>query len=248
MSRAPRVTAAVCAAALALLLSACTGPVPDPTPSPTPSPTGDAVPAPTTTPGPGSEPIVDPVVSLGDVTRMVARPEALELVDANGEVVRALPYAGSPGEAIAVLTEIVGAAPVDTTHARGTHNLATVAHAWDDVLLLNEFEFEEEDLSWRTEHTANFSISFGAARVRGIPLTTSAGVSVGDDWASVAAGLDPDDWTCSGLAVEHLEISEPVRGPHKVGVGISANVPRTPELSDQVTFVYAPVPVAEGCA
>jgi hypothetical protein len=25
-------------------------------------------------------------------------------------------------------------------------------------------------------------------------------------------------------------------------------VPRTPELSDQVTFVYAPVPVAEGCA
>jgi hypothetical protein len=79
-------------------------------------------------------------------------------------------------------------------------------------------------------------------------MTTSAGVSVGDDWASVAAGIDPGDWTCSGLAVEYLERSEPVRGPRKVGVGISAHVPRSWDQTDQVTYVSAPEPVAEGCA
>lgn len=256
MSRTARtVTTVTAVVAFALLFSACTGPVPDPDPSPTPSPmpsaTGAARPTPSATPGPGVEPVVGPGDRVASVTALVARTEALELVDADGAVVERLDYLGSAEDAVAVLTALLGSEPEVVTLPGGSHRFPGVRYTWDDVLTLVASEYPEERRAELAHplYWPDLSVSFRAQRIRGIQLTTSAGAQVGDDWAAISAGIDPDLWTCSGLAVEYVDF--PTAGHEwsngRLGVGISNSRADFTD-SDQITGVFAPLTVADGCA
>lgn len=256
MSRLRSLSALTVVVAIAVSLAACTAPVPDPTLRPTP--TGEAIrPTPTPTPTPGTEPVPVPTAepitdandSLDAVTALVARPEALELVDGRGSVVWSLDYLGSPADAVETVSRVVGREPVEEAIPGGSHQFPAIRHTWDGVLVLIASDYPEDRRAQLSNQLVwpAFSVHFHAKRIRGIELTTEPGAQVGDDWASESSRINPDLWTCSGLAVEHIEYPRDGMSPGRIGVGISERQLDW-SVSDQVTAVHAPVSVSDGCA
>ena len=241
---------ALAAAALSLVLGlvGCVGPTPTPTPTPRPD---AASPHPIAT----ETPTVEPVDPLTTVTRRVARPERLELRDASGAVVASLDYTGSAEEAVATLTSVLGGAPAEEPYEGGNHFPPGVRHTWAGAVEIDERFYPEErraDLPHQVVWP-RFAVSFLAPTAHGLDLTTATNVHVGDSYAALDGQIDPDLWTCSGWAVEHVELPRDEYGPLKIGVGIAdwsydAATGTWTEQDDEVVTVAAPLTVADGCA
>lgn len=238
MPRSLRAGALAAGTALAaLLLSGCVG--------------GGTASTPTDGTAPAAPPAsTAPADPLTEVVALVARPEALELVDGSGEVIQALDYLSPADEAVATLTDLLGAAPAEEVITGGNHNPPGVRYTWGGAgLAVTEHLLSDEERA-QFSHALDwprFSVSFRAAEVGGVQLATSSGAHVEQDWAAVADGIDPALWTCSGLAVEHIEISRGDSGTGLMGVGISERDADWVQ-SGRITAVHAPVSVADGCA
>ena len=241
--RAAALTAASLSAVLAL--AGCAGP------TPTPSATPDAATLrPTATAAPAAEP-VDPLTT---VTTLVARPEALELRDASGAVVASLDYTGSTDEAVATLSAVLGGAPAEEPYDGGNHFPPGMLRTWADAVELDERFYSEErraELPFQVVWP-RFAVSFTAATVDGVDLTTDTNVHVGDAYAALADQIDPDLWTCTGWAVEHVELPRDEYEPLKIGVGVTDwyydPTGAWTQGSDVVVAITAPLSVADGCA
>ncbi|MFD4420416.1 hypothetical protein ACFWN7_02795 [Agromyces sp. NPDC058484] len=188
------------------------------------------------------------------MTALVARPEALELHDAGGTVVGSLEYAGSVDEALAALTAVLGGPPEEEPYDAGNHNAAGVMHIWDDALKVDEIHYGEgvARLGDATVGAPDFRVYFDQVEVRGKELVTRDGVHVGDAFDALGDRIDPDLWTCSGWAVEHVEVPDPQVGAAKYGVGLSEwewdeTAQNYGTQVDYVASVSAPVSVASGC-
>ncbi len=220
-------------------LAACTSPSPMPSPpAPTPSVVETPTPAPTPTPTAEADP-------LAAVTAIVARPEALELLDSGGNVVSTLAYDGSVSDVISTLSSLLGEAPIDEPYDGGNHNPPGVLHIWDDALVVDERHYESVS-------APAIVVYFDAGSVRGLDLRTSTGVHVGDTFEALGDQIDPDLWTCSGWAVEFVEVpSSHSSTPNKVGVGLSEwkwdRSSDSPTQVDYVGSIVAPTSVAAGC-
>jgi hypothetical protein len=241
---------ALTAAALSLVLAlvGCVGPTPTPTPMPTPD---AASPRPTAMETPTAEP-VDPLTT---VTMLVARPERLELRDASGAVVASLDYTGSAEEAVATLTGVLGGAPAEEPYEGGNHFPPGVRHTWADVVEIDERFYPDERRAELPHQIVwpRFAVAFLASTALGLDLTTATDVHVGDSYAALDGQIDPDLWTCSGWAVEHVELPRDEYGPLKIGVGIAdwsydAATGTSSEQVDEVVTIMAPLTVADGCA
>lgn len=242
MTRAVR-TGALAAVAIVftLALSGCVVTTPVATPSAPPGTVGPAE----------STPTAEPTDPLSTVTAFVARPEALELVDASGTSVVSLDYMGSVDDAIATLSAVLGSTPVEEPYEGGNHHPPGILHTWDHIVIIDERLYPEErrtglpnGLVW-----PRFVVSFHADAVRGVELTTSSRIHVGDRFDDLGDTIDPDLWTCSGWAVEFIEVPrEEESGPLKIGVGVTEWERETGAQVDHVVSVIAPVDVAEGCA
>jgi hypothetical protein len=226
----------------ALLLSGCGGAGATPTPAPTPD---TARPTPTAVPVP-SIVAIDP---LETVVALVIRPEALELRDANGDLVRELAYTGDAQEAIATLNTVVGTEP-ETEAYRGTnHRPPGVYHSWGD-LVLDERQYDpdmraEKGLVGSIVWPA-FAIYFDGPATADVTLSTASGLQAGADWGTVEAdsGYDGDIWTCNGTAaVEVIDIVDPSRGETRATV-----IVRATEDDAAALWLGAPELEAGGCA
>jgi hypothetical protein len=238
--RAGALTAA--ALSLMLALAGCFGPTPAPTPTP------DATsPRPTATAAPTAEP-VDPLTS---VTVLVARPDALELRDASGTVVRSLDYLSAPADAVATLTTAFGSAPVDEAYDGSSHFPPSTAHRWDG------FELWEQRYVGRWEGVVPelsldrpaFMVLFNAASAGGMELSTVEGRHAGEGWDDLMAApglrLNPSD--CSGPYLDYLE-QDVVNADGEPYVRTVSVEFRRDEDSASISSIAAPIGVYDGCA
>jgi len=170
--------------------------------------------------------------------------------DANGGVIEALDDLGPVDEALATLTAVLGEAPGDEPIAAGNHNPAGVRHTrGGGGLTVTEHLLTDEERA-RYPHPLywpRFAVAFSAAELNGVLLETADGAHVDEEWAVAVEDIDPALWTCSGLAVEHIEIARGDSGTGLIGVGIS-EMGAGWVATGSITAVYAPVAVADGCA
>lgn len=219
------------------LLSGCFGPPPSPTP--TPSPTTSAVPTPTSTPTPVAEP-------LAAVTAMVVRPQSLELRDDEGAVVAALDYMSAPADAIAVLTDLFDAPPVDESYRGTNHTPPGVFHSWDEFVLDERFYDEERRDGGALDYVwPRFAVYFDGPSARGFDLVSEQGIHAADAWSTLSGDpvFDANLWTCVGTPIETVDFARPDGQPE------TATVVATPtEDGSVVKWLGAPVMIADGCA
>ena len=201
MTRPPCAGALTAAAiSLCLALTACAGQPADEAAAATPAP------APSTDSAPGTAP-VDP---LDSVTTVVARPESLELRDANGAVVANVDYLSDAAAAIATMTTVFGAPPVDEELPASGSEPPSTAHRWGGFELLEprHADLREPDAAassgWTpTLFRPSFEVAMTAATWGDVSLTTGEGHAVGDAWADFIASPGVDT---SGLCLElHAE-------------------------------------------
>ncbi|PWC03190.1 hypothetical protein DCE94_13090 [Agromyces badenianii] len=226
-------------AALALTMTAALSGCFGPSPSPTPTPTTTASPTPTATPTPTPDP-------MAQVVALVARPQALELRAAEGGTVAALDYMSSPAEAIAVLTDLFDAPPVDEPYAGTNHTPPGVSHAWDDFVLDERFYDEERRADGDLDYVwPRFAVYFDGPSAHGLDLTSEQGFHAADPWSSLAGDpvFDANLWTCIGTPIETLDFARPDGQPE------TATVVATPtDDGSAVKWLGAPVMLADGCA
>jgi hypothetical protein len=223
---------------MAALLVGCTA-----TPEPTPSATEVASASPSPRPTPDPTPTTDPLTL---VDGLVARPDALEL-RTGGAVVAALPYMSDPANAVATMTTVFGAPPLDEPYDGGNHRPDGVYHHWDGFVLDERFYDEErrqsEGLDWLV--WPRFAVYFDTPAAAGIVLSAENGTQAGDPWSDAAArpGFDPEVFTCVGTAIETLTIDVPAERPDRVNVVITRS-----DDEQTVRWVGAPEMEADGCA
>ena len=224
-------------AALLLVLTGCAAPSPVVSPSPA-SPAAAASPTPTEVP-------VDP---LSTVDGLVARPAGLEL-RAEGAVVTTLDYMSSPADAVAALTTVFGAPPVDEPYEGTNHTPSGVFHRWDEFVLDERFYDEDRRQSEGYDWVVwpRFAVYLDGPAADGIVLSTSSGLQAGQPWASAEAdpGFDADLWTCTGTSVEASAVAVPSTwtGPARVNVVVTPS-----DDGATVKWVGAPQMEADGCA
>lgn len=244
MNPFPAMRATIAAAAAFVLattlLAGCSAAPEPPSPSTLPSE------SPNSTPTPTAEPI-DTVVAF------VARPEALELRDASGEVVVELGYLGDVDSAIATIEEALEAAPVDEEYPGSGHFSPSTAHRWGAFELWerryvdNWADFATQE---RTLYMPSFGIVFTGSEVAGVALTTEQGVVAGSSWTDLEAmpGLQENPSGCSGpyLDFTSRDVTWPDGTVHEErhGVDFTANGD-----GSAIERVRAPLQVnEEGCA
>jgi hypothetical protein len=242
MSRSrPSRLRAVLIAALVLPLAGCAGEPAAPTTAP-------ADPAPVT-----ATPAAEPTDPLEEVVAAVLRPDMLELRDAGGAVVAEVDFMGDAEAAVATLATAFDVEPVSEPVEGDLHFPGGVKHGWDGFSLM-ETRYDEErrvaedldSLVWPR------LIAFAEApEVGGVAITSMAG-RVGDRVDELDATIDPELWTCSGWAVETLEVVRASGASHTVGVSLTfsgaSGGPTPPSAEETVTLLRAPADVAEGCA
>lgn len=224
----------------ALVLTGCAA-EPKPTPIPSPSTTPVESPAPRTTPTP--TPSADPLAS---VDALVVRPTVLEL-RAGEQVVETLDYMSDPGEAVAILTALFGAPPVDEAYDGGNHRPDGISHEWGDFVLDERFYDEErrqrDGYDWLV--WPRFAVYFDGPAAEGIALRAHDGSQAGEAWAALAErpSFDPDLWVCVGTSIEAETIEVPGDRADRVNVVATEN-----EDDGTVRWIGAPEMEAEGCA
>ncbi|MFC9561094.1 hypothetical protein [Agromyces sp. NPDC056965] len=222
--------------AMAATLSGCFGPPPTPTTTPpTASEIPTEIPTETSTPDP-----------MASVVALVARPKALELRDADGGVVMALDYMSVPSEAIAVLTDLLDAPPVDESYRGTNHTPPGVFHAWDDLVIDERFYDEDRRNGTELDYIwPRFAVYFDEPTVQGLDLTSEQGFHAADPWSSLDGDpvFDASLWTCVGTPIETLDFARPDGQPE------TATVVATPtDDGSAVKRLGAPVMLADGCA
>lgn len=231
----PRWSLAALALVMTAALSGCFGPPPSPTPTPTPTPTASPPSTPTATPDP-----------MAAVVALVARPQELELRDAGGGVVAALDYMSSPADAIAVLTDLFDAPPVDESYRGTNHTPPGVFHAWDDLVIDERFYDEERRNGGELDYVwPRFAVYFDGPSVRGLDLTSEQGFHAADPWSSLAGDpvFDASLRTCIGTPIETFDFARPDGQPE------TTTVVATPtDDGSAVKWLGAPIPLADGCA
>ncbi|MGR2753113.1 hypothetical protein [Agromyces arachidis] len=229
-------------AALVLPLAACAA-------EPAPASAPPAEPAPVS-----ASPSAEPADPLEAVVAVVLRPDVLELIDDGGSVVAEVDYMGDPAEAVATLTTVFGADPVSDPIEASPHFPGGVEHRWDGFRLI-ETQYDEQrrvdadldNLVWPR------LIALAEASEVGDAAITSAAGRVGDRTDQLSQPIDPELWTCSGWAVETLEVARAGGATNTVGVSLTFSgaigMRETPPSADEtVTLLRAPADVAEGCA
>ena len=214
--------------------------------APAAAPTADAdapTPAPTTT--------AEPVDPLTTVVALVARPEGLELRDADGAVVEVLDYVSAPVDALAALTTVFGAAPASQEYQGSNHFPPSTAHRWGG------FELWEQRYVDRWEGPAGevsierpaFMVRFTSTSVGDLSLTTSDARHVGDSWDDLLAtpGLLQNPSGCSGPYLDYVELPrvDPDGSPYTLTVSVDF---RPSEDESRIARIGSPVPVYDGCA
>ncbi|MFF2370231.1 hypothetical protein [Agromyces sp. NPDC058110] len=241
------------ASAVVALLAGCAPSATGAEPS-VPAETTAAAAAPTPTPAPPTEP-TEPVDPLTSVTKLVATATSLDLVDADGGLVERYAYLDDPESVLGALSAVFDGDPVTEDRPGSNHYPPSRAHVWGDVEIevraYDEARREAEGigLSW-----PRFAVYFDAPSYDGVELTTPSGIQVGDEFGALEAGLDPDDWTCSGPGVDTetvTEYSEHEGGmvEHEYGVVLRDAVgAAAPADGAVVIWVGAPYAIADGCA
>lgn len=228
--------AATTGVALALLLSGCAAE------APATVPTSEPVPA---TPA-AETPEPDP---LATVAVVVARPDALELHDAEGALVATLEYLSPTADAVATLTSLFDAEPASEEFDGTSHFPPSTAHRWEGFELWEQRYVDQWAEAERSLVHPEFLVRFAGAEARGIELASPDGRHVGDDWAALLA--EPDVRTvpsgCSGPYLDFVELDEvdPVSG---TTMKVSVEFDPTSDES-AIASISAPMPVYDdGCA
>ncbi|MRG61499.1 hypothetical protein GE115_16705 [Agromyces sp. CFH 90414] len=228
-----------------LALTGCFGPAPASTDAASPSPAPTAAPTPTP----------DQVDPLTTVTSLVARPESVELRDAEGTVVASLDYLAPAGPAIETLSRVFGAPPIDEEHSGNNHFPPNTVHRWGGFELWeNRFVDRWADFAAepRTLHRPSYSVVFTESALAGIALTTIQGVQAGTSWTDLEAmpGLQVNPSGCSGPYLDYIERDETWGdgSVHKVRIGVDFVDWGNWEAPVTVTRVRAPMPIYDGCA
>lgn len=228
------------AGVLAVLLGGCAAEAaPDPTskptrPVPTSSEAAPAIPVPT----------LDP---LAGVASIVARPDAVELRDADNAVIKTLSYMGQPAEAIATLTTVFGAPPVDEPYDGGNHRPDGIMHAWEGFVLDERFYDEQKRIDEELDYLGwpRFAVYLDAPEAFGKRLASVQGIQAGDSWdeASAAPEFNSDLYTCVGTPIDTFDLVSPKGDDVTATVVLTEN-----EESGTVKWVGAPEMVTDGCA
>ncbi|HEY8590941.1 MAG TPA: hypothetical protein VIL55_15455 [Naasia sp.] len=221
-----------------LLLTGCgmgAGQQAAPTPEPTTPASQSATPSPTPTE------TADPLAS---VDAIVVLPTAIEL-RAGDEVVESLGYLSPTADAVAILTEVIGAGPVEEPFEGDFHFPSGVLHTWDG-LVLTERHYDEADRAaqgYDWEVWPNFSVFLEGPTAGGLPLTTGDGLAAGDPAGDVGAGiaLGEGEYVCEGTPVESAEVT-PDSGPHTVTVAA-----QLAEDGATIGRLVAPAVVSDAC-
>lgn len=240
-TRIARLRAAL-VAVLVLPLAACAGEPAQPSTAP-------SEPAPVT-----ASPTAEPADPLEAVVAVVLRPDALELLEDDGSVAAEVDYMSDATEAVATLTTVFAADPVSDPIEASPHFPGGVQHHWDGFSLI-ETQYDEQrradedldNLVW-----PRLIALVDAPEVGEVTITSTAG-RVGDRADELSQPIDPVLWTCSGWAVETLEVPRAGGATNTVGVSVTfsdaVGVRETPPSADEtVTLLRAPADVAEGCA
>ncbi|MFC5788237.1 hypothetical protein ACFPPE_00065 [Agromyces tardus] len=239
-----RRTAALAAGVLALVF-ALTGCVAG---SPSAGPTAATSPA-TSSASPTPAPTAEPVAPLETVGGLVARPEGLELRALGGDVVATFDYMSAPSDAVAALTTVFGAPPVDQSYAGTAHSPAGVMHRWD-LFVLDERNYDEvrrqaEGYDWVV--WPRFAVYFDGPAADGVILSSVSGVQAGDPWsfAESAPGFDAAVPTCTGTSIEAVTTTVPSdwTGGNRVNV-----IAMPSDDGSTVKWIGAPEMEADGCA
>ncbi|KQM83995.1 hypothetical protein ASE68_12935 [Agromyces sp. Leaf222] len=211
-----------------------TTPALEPTPEPTPSPTATA----------------DPLAS---VAMFVARPTALELRDASGELVVSLEYLDDVGPAIATVERLLGAEAETEEYQASNHYPAATLHRWGAFEILERryvdgwARFSEEE---RTLGKPAFGVTFTGPEESGFDLTTEQGVHAGAEWADLMAmpEVQTNPNGCNGPYLDFIgkDVTWPDGTAHVQKYAVDF---RPSDDRNSIGRVTAPVPVYEdGCA
>ncbi|MEF3404295.1 hypothetical protein [Agromyces sp. CCNWLW203] len=193
---------------------------------------------------------VDPIDT---VVALVARPEALELRDASGEVVVELDYLGDVDAAIAAIERVLDEAPVDEEFRGSNHFPPSTAHRWGGFELWERryvdrwADFETRE---RTLGMPSFSVQFTGPEAVGVALLTEEGVVAGASWAELEAtpGLQSNPSGCSGPYLDYVTFDEtwPDGTVHEARYGVDFTASADESIVERVR---APLRVnQEGCA
>jgi hypothetical protein len=187
-------------ATLALAGCAAPGPLPTPTTKPTTSTSG---PAPSTsTPEPTDAPVDPESQMLSSVTRIVVRPELLQLMNEGGAELGTISYDAAAETFVGLFTELLGAAPI-VTDTPGGHEWPPVTHyTWDGFELRDDHETGDYQLDM------NLSVTFTEPEIglRHIAVSTIQGFKPGDDLRWLAKYMDEpfyEDRDFNQIQAEH---------------------------------------------
>lgn len=234
---------ALTAFALMLALTACTSPSPSPT-QPTPSASEPPIAA---SPTPTAD--ADPLTT---VTSLVVRPEALQLVAADGAVVTELDYLGDATAAIEAVTTVFGSAPADEEFRGTSHFPPSTAHRWEGFTIW-EVRYVDNwvDVPGRGETLGMpaFRVQFTGPEAFGIVLSDVGGRRVGGSWDELMGepGIQTNPSGCSGPYVDF--VSQPRATPDGTPFVQKVSVDFQPS-DDRATIarIGAPMTVHEnGC-
>lgn len=179
------------AIAAGMLLTGCVPAPPEPTepPTPTRTPAPQASAAPTDAAAPALEPVVavDTVV-----TRIIVRPEHLDLANSSGLVVEELSYDADAESFVDTMSNVLGGPP-DVEERPGGHEWwPNTTYRWPGVAVVDDHEREG------TESDMNVSVRFTHPIVgNGISVATVQGFRPGDDAKAFATQLD-ETWHGNG--------------------------------------------------
>jgi hypothetical protein len=230
-----RLLAVAALLAISIPLSACGGP--------SPAPSGTPTAAPTPTASPTTAPEEDP---LDTVVAIVIRPLEIELRSADGSVVQMLDYMSAPADAIAVMTELFGAPPVDEEYPKTNHTAPGITHTWEDFVIDERFYDEAKREAESIEYAwPRFVVFFDGPTAHGLDLVSEQGFHADDPWSSLAGDpvFDQQLYTCVGTPIEILDRTRSDGQPETATVAA-----RPSEDGSTVMWLGAPVMIADGCA
>lgn len=186
------------------LLTGCMAGPPDPTQPP--APTRSPVAQPSASPPP-STPAPEPVIDIDPVvTRIVVRPEHLDLVNSAGVVVVELSY-DAEGEVFASALEAVLGGPPDIEERPGGHEWwPSTRYIWPGVTVSDDHERE----GVATDMNVNITFTHPVVG-NGISVTTVQGFRPGDDLHAFSEDLG-EEWHSGGANVFPAETGPDV-GP-----------------------------------
>jgi hypothetical protein len=200
-----------------------------------------------------ASPAAEPADPLEEVVAIQVRPDVLELRDADGAVVAEVDYMGDADEAVATLSTTFGAEPVSEPVEGDLHFPGGVKHSWDGFSLMETYYDEErraesdfDNLVWPRLITL-----VEAREVGGVDVASAVG-GVGDRADELDAPIDTELWTCSGWAVETVDVTRASGATNTVGVSLTfsggGGMRETPPSAEEtVTLLRAPADVAGGC-